>query len=221
MAFIRNDILDISLGQVHGDVAASLSQLRQRELETFASFPDVLVFRLDELEDAALNSATRYSKLLVRLEHLQNLFFIQRLYAKHGQSDRSELLTVSYEMVSLTIHFWTHRDWFRGILGDYEWLADLGSPGKPPPKRSQIIQQLSLLVGFLEWIRPSAPNSELCQTVARIIRHILDQTLEGLPRGVGGPDEAAASLVDWNTVDFATDVSNYFNFDLLDTFDWL
>ena len=92
-------------------------------------------------------------------------------------------------------------------------------PAKPPPKRSQIIQQLSLLVGFLEWIRPSAPNSELCQIVARIIRHILDQTLDGPPRGVG-PDDTAP-LVDWNTVDFATDVSNYFNFDLLDTFDWL
>ena len=126
MAFIRNDILDVSLGQMHGDVAASLSQLRQRELETFASFPEVLVFRLDELEDTALDSATRYSKLLVRLEHLQNLFFIQRLYAKHGQSDRSELLAVSFEMVSLTIYFWTHRDWFKSILGDYEWLVSEG-----------------------------------------------------------------------------------------------
>ncbi|KAK8006523.1 hypothetical protein PG991_012820 [Apiospora marii] len=275
MAFIRNDILDISLGQMHGDVAAPL--------------------------DTALDSATRYSKLLVRLEHLQNLFFIQRLYAKHGQSDRSELLAVSFEMVSLTIYFWTHRDWFKGILGDYEWLVSRGHqlsifssyanvncsltqvmsyaapaggilsmellspspppplatppvassaamdvtvpsrndttgdrrtsssplsatagssfPAKPLPKRSQIIQQLSLLVGFLEWIWPSAPNGELCQTVARIIRHILDQTLDGPPRGAG-PDDAAP-LVDWNTVDFATDVSNYFNSDLLDTFDWL
>ncbi|KAK8134061.1 hypothetical protein PG984_006073 [Apiospora sp. TS-2023a] len=270
MAFIRNDILDISLGQMHGDIAASLR------------FPEVLVLRLDELEGTALDSATRYSKLLVRLEHLQNLFFIQRLYAKHGQSDRSELLTVSFEMVSLTLYFWTHRDWFRDILGDYEWLvmcyaapaggilsmellspspppplptpsvasssaaapsrdnatattdrrtapspssssaaaADSSFPAKPPPKRSQIIQQLSLLVGFLEWIRPSAPNGQLCQTVARIIRHILDQTLDGPPRGVG-PGDDAAPLVDWNTVDFATDVSNYFNFDLLDTFDWL
>ncbi|KAK7948357.1 fungal specific transcription factor [Apiospora aurea] len=252
MAFIRNDILDISLGQIHGDVAASLSQLRQRELETFAGFPDVLVFRLDELENTTLSSATRYSKLLVRLEHLQNLFFIQRLYAKHGQSDRSELLTISFEMVSLTVYFWTHRDWFRDILGGLRWhlprlwmlppratttplaegdqshqgpllsppnpsssAADFGS--KPPPKRSQIIRQLSLLVGFLEWIRPAAPNSELCQTVARIVRHVLDQTLDGPPRGAG-PEDAA---VDWGTAEFATDVSNYFNFDLLDTFDWL
>ncbi|KAK8094408.1 hypothetical protein PG997_001093 [Apiospora hydei] len=92
-----------------------------------------------------------------------------------------------------------------------------GFGSKPPPKRSQIIQQLSLLVGFLEWIRPAAPNSELCQTVARIVRHVLDQTLDGPPRGAG-PEDAA---VDWGTVEFATDVSNYFNFDLLDTFDWL
>ncbi|KAK8862332.1 hypothetical protein PGQ11_008567 [Apiospora arundinis] len=297
MAFIRNDILDISLGQIHGDVAESLSQLHQREIETYSSFPDVLIFRLEEVSDHALDPAIRYSRFLVRLEHLQNLFFIQRLYAKHGQSDRSELLTVSYEMVSITIFFWTHRDWFRGTLGDYEWLVmsyaapaggvlsmELLNPSPPrallptssttpagassasatataaavpssrdntpatdrrkpllsrpspssssaaaadsstsgsfgkPPKRSQIIQQLSLLVGFLEWIRPSAPNSELCQTVGRIIRHILDQTLDGPP---AGPDGDAPPLVDWNTVDFATDVSNYFNFDLLDTFDWL
>ncbi|KAK8039092.1 hypothetical protein PG993_007503 [Apiospora rasikravindrae] len=139
MAFIRNDILDISLGQIHGDVAASLSSI------TILSPPP------PTSSSSAAAEAT-----------------------------------------------------------------DFGS--KPPPKRSQIIQQLSLLVGFLEWIRPAAPNSELCQTVARIIRHVLDQTLDGPPRGIGGPEDA---VVDWGTVDFATDVSNYFNFDLLDTFDWL
>lgn len=88
-----------------------------------------------------------------------------------------------------------------------------GEPPSPRPKRSQIIQQLSLLVGFLEWVRPTAPNGDLCQAAAKVIKHVLDQTLDAssLPAG---------DAVNWN-VDFPTDLSNYFNFDLLDTFDWL
>lgn len=88
-----------------------------------------------------------------------------------------------------------------------------GEPPSPRPKRSQIIQQLSLLVGFLEWVRPTAPNGDLCQAAAKVIKHILDQTLDAssLPSG---------DAVSWN-VDFSTDLSNYFNFDLMDTFDWL
>ena len=82
-----------------------------------------MVHRPEDKDDDRLEPATRWAKLIVRLEHLQNLFFIQRLKGKHGQKDLSELIGISFEMVSLTLLCWTHRDWFVGFAGDYEWLV--------------------------------------------------------------------------------------------------
>jgi len=70
--------------------------------------------------------------------------------------------------------------------------------------RSSIIQQLSLLIGFLEWVGPSQPNRDLARAVRGIVKNVLDQTLN-----------ANTSL------DLHTDMNEFFNFDLLDTFDWI
>lgn len=83
--------------------------------------------------------------------------------------------------------------------------------------RSAIIQKLSLLVGFFEWVSPSAPNAGLCESAMVTIKHVLDATLNvGPAAAAGGTGQAAVNNVDWN---FSTQVD--FNFDLLDTFDWL
>jgi hypothetical protein len=44
--------------------------------------------------------------------------------------------------------------------------------------RSEVIQNLSMLVGFLEWVRPTAANHELCGRMSVIIKRILDQVLD-------------------------------------------
>lgn len=44
--------------------------------------------------------------------------------------------------------------------------------------RSEVIQNLSMLVGFLEWVRPTAANRELCGRMSVIIKRILDQVLD-------------------------------------------
>lgn len=79
--------------------------------------------------------------------------------------------------------------------------------------RSAIIQKLSLLVGFFEWVSPSAPNAALCENAMVTIKHVLDATLNTGPAAAG---QGAGANMDWN---FSTQVD--FNFDLLDTFDWL
>jgi hypothetical protein len=78
----------------------------------------------------------------------------------------------------------------------------------PKITRSSLIQKLSLLVGFLDWIRPTAANGELCGKCKTIIKHVLDQALNAPAPGL----ERAS---DW---DFTTQVD--FDFDLLDTFGW-
>jgi hypothetical protein len=81
-------------------------------------------------------------------------------------------------------------------------------PDYPKLSRSSIIQQLSLLVGFLGWVQPSAPNADLCVDCKAVIQGVLDYSLNNM---------AGESLetLDWERLQLD------FNFDLLDTFDWM
>lgn len=88
--------------------------------------------------------------------------------------------------------------------------------------RSSIIQHLSLLNGFLDWVSPLSPNGDLCGSCQMVIQHVLDHALNAPPQGtLNAPD--AESTFDFN-LDLSSDIdaiNGYFNFDLLDTYDWL
>lgn len=77
--------------------------------------------------------------------------------------------------------------------------------------RSKIIQQLSLLTAFLDWVQPSAPNGDLCISCKEIIEHVLDHHLNA-PAG----RDWFNAVPNWDII-YPYD----FNFELLDTFDWL
>lgn len=76
--------------------------------------------------------------------------------------------------------------------------------------RTTIIQQLTLLSAFFDWVRPSAPNAKLCANCKGIIQQVLDQCLNTV---------AGTS----STVDFTWGFGDQpdFSFELMDTFDWL
>ena len=63
-----------------------------------------------------------YSKLVIRLDHLLNLFLVERLLLKHGR-DRGDLLRISFEMVVLSLQFWTHKHRWGEIQGEFQWLV--------------------------------------------------------------------------------------------------
>lgn len=87
-----------------------------------------------------------------------------------------------------------------------------GLQANPEITRSSIIQKLSLLIGFLDWTRPFAPNADLCADCSLIIRHVLDHSLNTVSLEGEMP----------NTFEWDLDATQLdFNFDLLDTFDWL
>ncbi|TDZ21161.1 hypothetical protein Cob_v006000 [Colletotrichum orbiculare MAFF 240422] len=261
LAHIRDEIFEIALGQGAVTPVETLLEIKQRQQRTVAGFPDVILFKEDIVQDRKLDVATLYVRLILHLEHLQNMFFVERLLARRGHDDGA-LLSVSFEMVSKTLIFWTNMDRLAVMNGDFEWLVmayaapgggilclELLKPtlrgGKHPlnPKvtRSSIIQKLSLLVGFLDWVGPTAPNGDLCADCKVIIQHVLDEALNNpaAGAGIGGAGgggggggagaagssssgdgtlalPAALDAMDW---DFSTQLD--FNFDLLDTFDWL
>lgn len=94
-------------------------------------------------------------------------------------------------------------------------------PSNSNISRSAIIQQLSLLVGFLGWVSPDAPNADLCASCRLVIQHVLDHTLNNtgpIPPQQGEFQEQSLG----DTLGQVPDAENlFFSFDLLDTFDWL
>lgn len=82
-------------------------------------------------------------------------------------------------------------------------------PKNPSITRSNIIQHLSLLIGFLEWIDPSRPNSDLCATASAVMRRVLDHVLNAANENMSWRPEAME--------DMQLDLS----LELFDTFDWM
>lgn len=114
--------------------------LKQRQLNIFAELPRCLVYDPDDPTDLPLPKAEIRSydkdlsdppveanvvslKIFIRLTHLQNMFLLERLLLQYGCPDEGDVLLVSYEMITLTLMFWMHKDRFRDIRRDMEWLV--------------------------------------------------------------------------------------------------
>ncbi|KAF4334864.1 hypothetical protein FBEOM_11288 [Fusarium beomiforme] len=171
IAFIKDELLEIALANNVQVTFESLTEIKARAERTYERFPANLIHRPDELDDPDCDVQKVYSRILIRLEHMQNLFFVERLLLRLGHTDGNRLLPISFEMVTLTLLFWTHQDRFSGMRRDFEWLLmAFAAPGggilclellrptfrgihpdSPKLSRSAIIQKLSLLIGFLDW----------------------------------------------------------------------
>ncbi|KAI5456619.1 hypothetical protein BGZ63DRAFT_366340 [Mariannaea sp. PMI_226] len=223
-ALLREELLDIALGTKRNGTLEQLQDIQRRQLHMVSQFPPSLAFRPDDLAAPDADVDRLCKTVLLRLEHLQNLFFVQRLMLQFGGPDNGQLLVTSFEMVSLTVYHWTHQDRFASVRRDFEWLLmGYAAPGggilclellrptlhgahpdHPKVSRSGIIQQLSLLVGFLDWVQPSAPNADLCADCKAVIQGVLDHSLNNV-----------AGTLDWESLQVD------FDFNLLDTYDWM
>lgn len=101
-------------------------------------------------------------------------------------------------------------------------MATSISPASSPSSSfsiSEAVQNLSLLVGFLDWVKSSAPNSELCYRIRDIIRQVLDRVLNTplTQQMDAGTVWDFGREMDFNLREF----DEYANLDLLDTFDWI
>ena len=89
--------------------------------------------------------------------------------------------------------------------------------------RSDSIQDLIMFNGFLDWVKPTMPNFNLCRRIREIVQRVLEQVVES-PKPTIEESRALAVVpqlpLDFN---FDTDLSgfdDYATFDLMDTFDW-
>lgn len=227
---IREEILEIALSNNPVATIDTLLELRTRALQAISELPSWVRFDHSDLTDRSIASEILAARVNIQLEHLQNLFFLERLLLRYGHSDKGDLLEVSYDLVTLTLPTWTDMDRLSEMSSDCEWFVmAYAVPGggilclellkptlhirphrDPRITRSSIIQKLSLLVGYLTWVSPSGPNGNLCSDARSVIQRVLDQTLNTAPSVHEPP-----AVIDW---DYSTQVD--FEFDLLDTFDW-
>ncbi|KAL7893172.1 hypothetical protein HDV63DRAFT_387641 [Trichoderma sp. SZMC 28014] len=232
---IKNEILEMVLqGPNLPSKNYDIDELRKRELDTISRFPIGLRLRNEDASDPEINGITLYSRLIVRLEHLSSLFFIEKLSYKGDGPYSAQTLEISLEMISLTVTFWTQQNRLDGLQGDYEWLVMVyagpaggilcmellrtcsgRAPATAKITKSMIIKQLTLLVGFLEWIGPSTPGAHLCNSIRTVVERVIEQALNPTPN----PAPQQEFEMAWDT-NLPEDM-NDFNFGLLDTFDWL
>ena len=70
-------------------------------LEKFVSeFPSCIRYQTGDLANPNIDPQTLYYRLIIELERLQNVFFIERLLIRHGREDTGDLLMVSIDMVT-------------------------------------------------------------------------------------------------------------------------
>ncbi|KAF4342052.1 general amidase [Fusarium beomiforme] len=222
IALVRDEILEVILAQ-DGDYSitdimysASLAsrlwngmtdyshhnrKLKAKQLDLYRQLPDHLIWDPAPGEIRDIDLDIGYPKLLIRLDHLLSMFLIQRLFVKHGHP-RNDLLRTSFEMVVLTLNFWTQKHIWAALQGKCRWIimgyATLAGAVlcmeliEPIPvtmsahdnviagetySRSSIIQQLSLLLGYLKTSCPSQTHCSVAHNVRGVIKKVLDHIL--------------------------------------------
>lgn len=235
IAYVRDSILEIALRTTLIECRDPLLELKQQAEKMYERFPTILKYTSSDLQNPNLDHVQVYTRLHVTLEHLHNVFFIERLLSKLHEEVTAELVRISLEIIELSLLPFTNRQLTTGIMCDVDWMimaygAPAGgvicmellrpaaaSTGGAGVKKSTMIQSLSMLVGSLNAVPTDAPNYGVSATLKRIIEQVLDRVLDP-PTEAPAPGQEI-SVEGWET-DFPVDASDLFTSDLLDTFDW-
>ncbi|KUJ12384.1 uncharacterized protein LY89DRAFT_738173 [Mollisia scopiformis] len=194
--------------------------LMARIEQTYDSFPDYLKFKLADVSNPEIPDRKLWTRLTLRLMMLEHRLLIERLAFKQNILDGQSMVDCAREMLDLSVLIWVQRDRFIEHHHNYDWMlmcrgipasgvlcVELLKQTKQPQgtrmlhiPRSEVVQNLSLLIGFLEWVKPSAGNYQLCARIKHIIKKILDQILN--PNQPSSAPPASQQLAtEWNGFD--------------------
>lgn len=136
-----------------------------------SSWPSFLQFKLSDLSSPHCPDIIFFRRLCLRLKTLEMRLLLERLAHKHGILSGQSMVDCAREMLELTVLLWVQRDRFVESHHDYDWMlmcwgipssgvlcVELlkqikGQGGGLRLPRSEIVQNLSLLIGFLEWVK--------------------------------------------------------------------
>jgi hypothetical protein len=201
LCIISDEVLEISLGDPNELKSDRILSLLDRLQETYLSLPSVIRFSPSDAYLHTVADQVLWYRLNVHLSFLEQRLTLERLAHKIQILNGQSMIDCALEMLKLTNLIWVQRERFAGHHHDYDWmlmcwgvpssgvlcvevLKQMKSPsafeGLKIPK-SEIVQNLSLLIGFLEWIRPGAGNYALCKRMSQLVKKILDQILNHTP----------------------------------------
>ncbi|GKZ38802.1 hypothetical protein AbraIFM66950_011296 [Aspergillus brasiliensis] len=225
------EVLETSQDSIADAAVQTCLHLKAQATDIYAQFPEAIKFNAEDVHDRDIPGQLLALRVLVRLDFLLNLFILERLLTRHRVVDEQALIQVSHEMVGLTLIYWKHKDRFENHI-DFSWLAmSYAVPGSGilclellrqassletytlDLPRSDIIQNLSVLVAFLDWLRPSESDVAAKAQIKEILQRSLDRILS-MPASLHSPAGAALdALPDFVGADP--------HLDLLNTFAWV
>jgi len=98
--------------------------MKTRVIQIYESFPRIVRYNPQDGRNKTTGSRTHWTQMLIALEYLQTLLFIERLLLKHNvKEDRAELVAISFELLVSSLPVWTHNDCFGPGNNDAEWLV--------------------------------------------------------------------------------------------------
>ncbi|KAF5607596.1 uncharacterized protein FSUBG_5134 [Fusarium subglutinans] len=193
---------------------------------------DTLIEEFKALDERGWNVKGEISSnSYIRARYLMAYVFDEVIEVALGNNTHVTLEYLDFDLVMVTVKLWIHKNRFAPMRRNFEWLlvayGALGGgilcqellrptffgvhPLNPALSRSNIVQQLSLLVAFLNWVGPSSPNRVVCGDCEAIIQRVLDEHLNSEPTG----------NTDLVPLGIGVPPSLTFGFELLNTFEWL
>lgn len=177
------------------------------------------------------------------MEHLQNLFILERLsLSSSNQRTSQKLFDLSSALLALTLMTWRYQERLTGVQIDQTFVAlYYGAPasgilvlclleqtksfsGINIPRRSETIQDLYAFVEILSRQKLPVTNAVLCHRSASIISAVLDRVLNFVPAPHISPwdsqTQANASVTPADPYPAAPNFEDFGSLGMLDTFDW-
>jgi len=223
------------------------SELKHLSKERYAQMPAHLQYKPSHPNRRALSASLFSLQIALYQEYLLNNFLLDRLPGCGSSQSKQDLIDTARKMLDGILVLCANQDkltnysigfvWaitYSGILSAAILSIELLKQSKFPQewplilRRSEVIQNLSMFIGCLEWVRPSESNHTLCVCMRKVIERILDQVLElplpnpcqvksTRPDPGPAPDELAISsmfapedeqdFLDWlNSVDWTRDM---------------
>ena len=173
--------------------------MKQRSQEAYDRIPFSLHYQPEEM--SSIKEPFMFSlRIMLSLEFLLNKFLLDRLPDAASGQDRQDLLDTAKQMLDRVLVLSENRDRLADFTVGFAWaIAAIAYTGIPSAgvlaielleqsryphdytlkfPRSEVIQNLSIFIGCLNWVQPTEGNYTLCVRMRKVIRRILDQVLE-------------------------------------------
>lgn len=238
-SLVYEDILELSLGASPPDLYR-VRQVKAQMEEQFRQQPAALHTRVDRDLFARNALVNAFAAVEIQLIHLHQNFLLERI--EHGTENLH--FGTAEEMLRIVLTFWNEREQYPGHQDDNHWTiccygipaasaiavglwkasdSPIFEPRSWRNSRSENVQNLSLFIACLDWVKPAEGNYELCQRTMRMLKDILDRILAPSSQTTPSQPLAPVDLASWDLDTFSLAGMPNFGINMEDLFatDWM